>query len=225
MTHARSQFSDAPLPLFDHHHNKGDAHAPPTSDDVRLLAGLLDLSQQTASGLIDRFKGFNRVIAAPVAQLRRDGSLSSSQIQHLKRVEAIGHRMARSDRLLRNVISSWDDLLRYCQVKLAHRSVEELHVLFLDRQNRLIDDTCMASGTIDHVPVYPREILRAAIHCDAAALIVVHNHPSGDTSPSDADKSMTEAIRLGAEAIGITLHDHLIIGMGAPFSFRANSLL
>lgn len=124
----------------------------------------------------------------------------------------------------RPVISSWSRLLDYCQVTYQE-PVEVFHVLFLDRKNRLIDDHCLGRGTVDHVPVYPREILRMAILKQSSAVILVHNHPSGDPTPSESDIEMTNRIIEGGNALGVTVHDHIIVGAGTEISFRAEGLI
>jgi len=125
----------------------------------------------------------------------------------------------------RPLISSWDALLDYCHTTMSHRDTEEFRVLFLDRKNRLIADEAQGRGTVDHVPVYPREIMRRALELSATALILVHNHPSGDPTPSDADIAMTDQVRRAGEHLSVTLHDHLIIGKSCELSFRAEGLL
>jgi DNA repair protein RadC len=146
-------------------------------------------------------------------------------IVELKLAEAMATRLARARVLNRGVISSWDALLDYCHTAMAHRETEHFRVLFLDRKNCLIADEEQGHGTVDHVPVYPREVLRRALELNASALILVHNHPTGDPSPSEADIAMTEQIRRAADAMSITLHDHLIIGKEREASFRTLGLL
>jgi DNA repair protein RadC len=125
----------------------------------------------------------------------------------------------------RHVISSWDAVLDYCHTVMAHRDTEQFRVLFLDRKNVLIADEAQAQGTVDHVPVYPREVVKRALELNASALILVHNHPSGDPTPSEADIQMTNQIDQAAGALGLTLHDHLVIGRSKELSFRAQGLL
>jgi DNA repair protein RadC len=125
----------------------------------------------------------------------------------------------------RQVISSWDALIDYCHTVMSHRETEHFRVLFLDRKNTLIADEEQARGTVDHVPVYPREVVKRALELNASALILVHNHPSGDPTPSSSDIAMTAQIRAAAEALGITLHDHIIVGRSQEQSFRASGLL
>jgi DNA repair protein RadC len=123
------------------------------------------------------------------------------------------------------VLSSWDALLDYCHTTMAHRETEQFRVLFLDRKNVLIADEEQAKGTVDHVPVYPREIVKRALELNASALILVHNHPSGDPTTSEADLSMTMQVQDACQALGLVLHDHLIIGKERELSFRANRYL
>ena len=178
-----------------------------------------------ARALIDRFGDFNRVIAAPVPALKDVRGIGEAVITELKIVEAAAHRMARSRVMARHVVSSWDALLDYCHTVMAHRETEQFRILYLDTKNTLIADEEQARGTIDHVPVYPREVVKRALELNAASLILVHNHPSGDPTPSQADIAMTGQIEAAARALGITVHDHLIIGKSQELSFRAEGLL
>ena len=178
-----------------------------------------------ARALLDTFGDFNAVVSAPERRLSAVAGVGESVITELKLVEAAAHRLARSRVLQRPVVSSWDALLSYCQTTMAHRETEQFRILFLDRKNVLIADEAQARGTVDHVPVYPREVVKRALELNASALILVHNHPSGDPTPSGADIEMTEQIRIAAEALGITLHDHLVIGRSRELSFRAEGLL
>jgi DNA repair protein RadC len=125
----------------------------------------------------------------------------------------------------RQVLSSWNALLEYCQATMAHRDTEQFRLFFLDTKNVLIADEEQAKGTVDHVPVYPREVVKRALELNASALILVHNHPSGDPTPSEADIVMTRKIQDAAEVMGITLHDHLIIGKSCELSFRSEGYL
>lgn len=174
-----------------------------------------------ARRLLDTFGDFNRVITAPVARLMALHGVGEAVVQELKIVEAAAQRMARARVMQRPILSSWDALLDYCHTAMAHRETEQFRILFLDRKNVLIADEEQARGTVDHVPVYPREVVKRALELNASALILVHNHPSGDPTPSDADVAMTHQIQTAAEALGITLHDHLIIGKERELSFRA----
>ncbi|MCC6007156.1 MAG: DNA repair protein RadC [Rhodobacteraceae bacterium] len=178
-----------------------------------------------AKRLIATFGDFNRVLAAPPSALARVQGVGDTVVQELKIVAAAAQRMARARVMDRPVISSWQALLDYCHTAMAHRETEQFRILFLDRKNVLIADEEQASGTVDHVPVYPREVVRRALELNASALILVHNHPSGDPTPSAADISMTDAIRDAAQALGITIHDHLVIGQSREVSFRSEGLL
>ena len=178
-----------------------------------------------ARRLLDTFGDFNRVVAAPAERLRAVPGVGEAVVQELKVVEAAAHRMARSRVLGRPVISSWDAVLDYCHTTMAHRETEQFRILFLDRKNVLIADEEQGRGTVDHVPVYPREVAKRALALNASSLILVHNHPSGDPTPSEADIAMTRRIRDAVDAIGVTLHDHLIIGQSRELSFRSSGLL
>jgi DNA repair protein RadC len=208
--------------------NEGGAQAMP---DYELLELLLFRSiprrdvKPIARELLDTFGDFNRVIAAPVDRLRAVSGIGESVITDLKIIEAAAHRMARSKVMQRHVISSWDAVLDYCHTTMAHRDTEQFRVLFLDRKNVLIADEEQAKGTVDHVPVYPREVVKRALELNASALILVHNHPSGDPTPSESDIQMTAQVNDAAKALGIALHDHLIIGKSTELSFRSEGYL
>ena len=146
-------------------------------------------------------------------------------ICELKIVEAAAQRLAQSRVMQRPVVSSWDALIDYCHTTMAHRETEQFRVLYLDRKNVLIADEEQARGTVDHVPVYPREVVKRALEINASALILVHNHPSGDPTPSPEDIAMTTRVQDAAQALGITLHDHLIVGKSRELSFRSEGLL
>ena len=178
-----------------------------------------------AHALLEQFGDFNGVLSAPVARLGDVPGVGAAVIAELKIVEAAAHRLARSRVLKKHVISSWTQLLDYCRASMGHRETEQFRVLYLDRRNVLIGDEEQARGTVDHVPVYPREVVKRALELNASALILVHNHPSGDPTPSRSDIEMTEKIREAADALGITLHDHLIVGRSTELSFRAEGYL
>ncbi len=179
--------------------------------DVKPLARLL----------LDTFGDLNRVIAAPPARLAAVAGVGEAVVQDLKLIEAVAQRMARARVMHQAVLSSWAALLDYCHTAMAHRETEQFRILFLDRKNVLIADEEQARGTVDHVPVYPREVVKRALELNASALILVHNHPSGDPTPSDADIAMTAQIQDAASVLGLTLHDHLIVGRSREVSFRA----
>ncbi len=178
-----------------------------------------------ARKLIDRFGDFNRVITANRQQLKAIKGVGDAVVTEFKIVEAAAQRLARARAMQRHVISSWDAVLDYCHTTMAHRETEQFRVLFLDKKNTLIADEEQAKGTVDHVPVYPREIVKRALEINASALILVHNHPSGDPTPSKSDFDMTAQVHAACDALGLTLHDHLIIGKETELSFRAQGYL
>ncbi|WP_028028789.1 RadC family protein [Gemmobacter nectariphilus] len=178
-----------------------------------------------AHRLLAEFHDFNGVITAPASRLEALEGVGEAVICELKVIEAAAARLARARVMNRHVLSGWDALLDYCHTTMAHRSTEQFRVLYLDRKNVLIADEEQARGTVDHVPVYPREVVKRALELDASALILVHNHPSGDPTPSDADIVMTHRIRDAAEALSLVLHDHIIVGRSRETSFRAQGYL
>jgi DNA repair protein RadC len=178
-----------------------------------------------ARTLLDTFGDFNRVLSASLDDLQTIDGVGEAVAIELKVVEAAAHRLSRSKVMQRHVVSSWDALLDYCHTTMAHRSTEQFRILFLDTKNTVIADEEQAQGTVDHVPVYPREVVKRALQLNAAAIILVHNHPSGDPTPSQADIQMTKQINAAAQTLHITLHDHLIIGRSCELSFRAEGLL
>lgn len=178
-----------------------------------------------ARELIDKFGDFNHILSAPAHQLQEVSGIGEAVICELKIVEAAAHRLSRARVMQRQVISSWDALLDYCHTTMAHRETEQFRVFYLDRKNILIADEAQASGTVDHVPVYPREVVKRALQLNASALILVHNHPSGDPTPSESDIAMTTRVQAAADALGITLHDHIIIGKSCELSFRSAGYL
>lgn len=206
----------------------GGANAIP---DYELLELILFRSlprcdvKPVAERLLKTFGDFNRVLSAPIPRLTDIRGVGPAVANDLKLVEAAAHRMAQARILQSAVLSSWDALLAYCRTAMAHLETEEFRVLFLDRKNVLIADEAQARGTVDHVPVYPREIIKRALELNASALILVHNHPSGDPTPSQSDREMTAQIESAARALGLTLHDHLVIGKSAEFSFRSAGCL
>jgi DNA repair protein RadC len=183
--------------------------------DVKPLARLL----------LDTFGDFNRVVTAPASRLMAVKGAGEAVVLELKIIEAAAQRMMRARIMQRPVLTSWDALLDYCHTALAHRETECFRILFLDRKNVLIADEEQARGTVDHVPVYPREVVKRALELNASALILVHNHPSGDPTPSQADLDMTAQIQDAAQVLGLILHDHLIVGKSRELSFRAQGYL
>lgn len=192
-----------------------------------LLYGAMPMrdTRHLAEALLTKFGDLPTVIAAPKPKLKQVAGVQDHIVATLKLAEGLISRSTRARLKDRQVLSSWEALLDYCHGTMAHKDVEHLRILFLDRKNQLIVDEDMGRGTIDRVPLYPREIMRKALEHNATALIVVHNHPTGDPTPSDADIALTDKLCDAAEALSITIHEHLIIGCGKEFSFREAGLL
>jgi DNA repair protein RadC len=178
-----------------------------------------------AKALIARFGSFAEVIAAPRERLLEVEGASAAVAAQLKIIEAAARRLAKTRLLGRPALASWSALIDYCAAAMARSQKEEFRVLFLDRKNILIADEVLSTGTIDHTPVYPREIVKRALDHGATAMILVHNHPSGDPTPSKADITMTRDVADAAKALGIVVHDHLIVGRSGHISFKALGLL
>lgn len=178
-----------------------------------------------AKRLIAAFGDLAGVFAAPPARLAEVQGTGDAVIAELKIVEAAAARLARARVLQRPVLGGWDALIDYCTTAMAHRETEQFRVLYLDRKNVLIADETQGEGTVDHVPVYPREVARRALALNASAAILVHNHPSGDVEPSRADIQTTAQVEAALKTVGVVLHDHVIIGRAGATSFRASGLL
>ncbi len=178
-----------------------------------------------AKTLIARFGGFAEVIAAPRARLQEVEGIGEAAVTQLKIVEAAALRLSRAQMLNKPALSSWAALIDYCTAAMARAPHEEFRVLFLDRKNILIADEVQTRGTIDHTPVYPREIVKRALELGASAIILVHNHPSGDPTPSRADIEMTRDVSAAAKALKISVHDHLVVGRSGHASFKSLGLL
>lgn len=178
-----------------------------------------------AKALIARFGTFAEVVAAPVELLAEVKGVGPAIVHDLKLVEQASKRVALGAVKNRQVLGSYNTVVEYCRTAMAFSEIEEFRLLFLDKKNGLIGDEVMQRGTVDHTPVYPREIVRRALQLNASAVILVHNHPSGDPAPSRADIEMTREIVSMAEPLGIMVHDHLIVGRKGHASFRALGLL
>jgi DNA repair protein RadC len=191
-----------------------------------LLAGLLAFSQgmACAPALLQHFPSIGHVVTAEASQLRTLG-LSRREIALLRLVREIACRMARAEIRSRPVLSNWQALIAYLQTAMAYEQIEQFRILFLDRKNSLIADEVQQRGTVNHTPVYPREVMKRALVLNASALIVAHNHPSGDPKPSPDDIEMTRQLKAAANALEVELHDHVVIGHGKHASFRSLGLL
>lgn len=207
---------------------KGGANALP---DYELLELVLFRAipradvKPLAKELLKVFGDFNSVICAPKARLKSISGVGDAVITELKIVEAAAQRLMQARVLDRPVLSSWSALMEYCKVSMAHREIEHFRILFLDKKNRLIADEEQQSGTVDHVPVYPREIVKRALELNASSIIMVHNHPSGDPTPSRADIEMTKQVIMAAQALNIKVHDHIIVGRQIDASFKSLGLM
>jgi DNA repair protein RadC len=178
-----------------------------------------------ARSLLGRFGSFAAVIAAPMQDLRGVEGLGEAGTAALKLVQAAALRLARAEVMDTPVLNNWDRLMSYLNAVMAREKIEQFRVLFLDNRNRLVADEAQARGTVNHTPVYPREVVKRALELHATALILVHNHPSGDPTPSQDDIAMTREVKAAAAALSIVLHDHVIVGNGKWLSFRREGLL
>lgn len=178
-----------------------------------------------AKRLLAEFGDLNGVVAASEHRVSQVEGATDKVYLQLRIADAFAKRMAQAKILEREVVSSWDALIAYCRTAMAHRETEQFRILFLDRKNVIIADEEQAPGTVNHVPVYPREVAKRALELNASALILVHNHPSGDPTPSGPDIEMTEQVYQACLTIGVTIHDHVIIGKQDEVSFRDRGLL
>ena len=177
-----------------------------------------------AKDLVRRFGGYGRVLSAAPGELASAG-LNERAVAMIKLVHESALRLGQAELRQRTVLSSWSRLMEYLRTAMAHEPVEQFRLLLLDRKNALIADEVMARGTVDHAPVYPREVVKRALELGATALILVHNHPSGDPTPSRDDIAMTREIAKAAGALGIAVHDHVIVGRGEPASLKSLGLM
>lgn len=207
------------------------ANGPAALQDYELLELLLFQilprrdTKPVAKALIERFGSFSEALSAPVQLLQEIDGLGPKAVSDIKVVLAVAQRFAKDGLRENPILGSASTLIDYCRSQMAFEAREQFRILFLDKKNRLIADEVQQVGTVDHTPVYPREVIRRSLELSATALILVHNHPSGDPSPSSADVQMTRAIADIATPLGITLHDHIIIGRQGHASLRAMKLL
>jgi DNA repair protein RadC len=178
-----------------------------------------------AKALIARFGSFAEVIGARPQRLMETPGVGEAVATEIKIIESAARRFARGAIQDRPVLDSWRNVIDYCRTAMAFADREEFRILFLDKRNCLISDEIQGSGTIDHTPVYPREIVRRALELASTSVILVHNHPSGDPTPSSADIRMTQEIVNIAKPLGIVLHDHIVVGRNGHASFRGLKLI
>jgi DNA repair protein RadC len=194
--------------------------------ELKLLTGLLAYSQgsERAGALLRRFTSIGHVVSAEPQQLE-DLGLTTGDVELLRLVKGAACLMAKAQVPERLTIGNWQALIEYLQTAMAYEQSEHLRILFLDGKNHLIADEVHQRGTVDHIPVYPREVVKRALLLNASALIVAHNHPSGDPTPSRDDIEMTGRLKEAAEALELRLHDHIVIGYTKHMSFRSAGLL
>ena len=178
-----------------------------------------------AKDLLAKFGSFAETIAANPLRLAEVEGMTPGAVAEFAIVEAAAHRLARGVAKKRLALGSWKEVVDYCRARMAYAEREEFRVLFLDRKNGLIADEALSQGTVDHAPVYPREVVRRALELSASALLLVHNHPSGDPTPSNQDVKMTLEIIAVAKPLGVTVHDHVIVGRQGHVSLRGEDLI
>jgi len=178
-----------------------------------------------AKSLIKTFGSFAEAVHAPETRLREVKGVGDKTITQLKLIAAAAQRISKGQLKQRTLLSSWDDVIAHCRTSLAFADKEQFCILFLDKRNQLISEEVQQTGTVDHTPVYPREVIKRALELSATALILVHNHPSGDPSPSQADVQMTKAIIDIAAPLGIAVHDHIIVGRNGHASLKGLKLI
>ena len=178
-----------------------------------------------AKALLTRFGSFSEVVAAPEALLLEVEGVGEAVALHLKVIQAAAQRFARDPLRQRPLLDSWAAVIDYCRAAMAYEAVEQFRIIFLDKKNMLIADELQQSGTVDHTPVYPREVVKRALELSATAIILVHNHPSGDPTPSRADIQMTRTLVDVAKPLGIAVHDHIIVGKSGHASFKGLKLI
>ncbi|MFN3132742.1 RadC family protein [Roseibium sp.] len=178
-----------------------------------------------AKALLKRFGSFSAVLSAPRPRLKEIKGLSDNSIDTLHAIHAAIARFHTAELRERELLDSWSKVMDYLQARMAMSEVEQFRVLFLDKKNGLIADELQQTGTVDHTPVYPREVVRRALEHGATAIILVHNHPSGDPTPSRADIQMTRQLVDIAKPLGIEIHDHIIVGLRSQVSFKGLQLI
>jgi DNA repair protein RadC len=222
---------EAPAPLYTGHRQrlrerfrKGGADALPDYELLELLLFRAIPRRDTkdiAKRLIARFGSFAEVVNATEAQLREVSEVGEAVITELKLTRAAALRLIKAEILERPALSSWSQVLDYLRAAQGFEQREQFRILFLDKRNRLIADEVQGQGTVDHTPVYVREVVKRALELSASAIILVHNHPSGDPTPSRADIDMTRMIVEAAKPLGVAVHDHIIVGKGKHASLKS----
>lgn len=178
-----------------------------------------------AKTLLAKYGGFAEVLSADANVLMKEKGVGEGAAVSLKVVQAAALRLLADKIKDRPILDAWSKLLDYCYASMAHERTEQFRILFLDTRNRLIQDEVQQQGTVNHTPVYPREVVKRGIELGASALIIIHNHPSGDPTPSDMDIEMTRQVGEAAKAVGLILHDHIIVGRDGYVSFKSKGLM
>lgn len=231
----QGSFFEAPMPSYSGHRQRlrerFKTGGPDALPDYELLELLLFRAiprrdtKELAKRLIARFGSFAEVINAPEHRLSEVKDVGEAVITELKIVRAAALRLMRGEIIKRPALSSWNQVLDYCRAAMGFETREQFRILFLDKRNQLITDEVQQEGTVDHTPVYVREVVKRALELSATALVLVHNHPSGDPTPSRADIDMTKQIIEAARPLGITIHDHIIVGREGHVSLRGLRLI
>jgi DNA repair protein RadC len=204
---------------------------PDALSDYELLEMVLFTAQPRrdmkplAKSLLKKFGSFAEVVHAPETLLLEVDGIGEASINQLRLIAAAASRIAKGQLQQRTLLSSWNDVIAYCRTSMAFADKEQFRLLFLDKRNQLIADEVQQVGTVDHTPVYPREVIKRALELSATAIILVHNHPSGDPTPSQADIQMTRAIIDIATPLGISVHDHIIVGRNGHASLKGLKLI
>ncbi len=225
----------AGLPLHTGHRERlrdrfrqGGAEAMPDYELLELILFRAIPRRDTkdlAKRLIARFGSFAEVVSAPEPRLREVKGAGDSVVTELKLVRAAALRLMHGEIRQKPVLSSWSQVIEYCRAAQGHEEREQFRILFLDKKNQLIADEVQGRGTVDHTPVYVREVVKRALELAATAIVLVHNHPSGDPTPSRADIDMTKMIVDAARPLGVVVHDHIIVGRHGHASFKALRLI
>ncbi len=182
-------------------------------------------TKTTAKRLLERFGSFAEVINAPPERLKEIPDVGDAVVTQLKIIRAAALRLMQGSLLQKPVLSTWNAVIDYCRAAMGFEVREQFRILFLDKKNRLIADEVQQQGTVDHTPVYVREVVKRALELSASAIILVHNHPSGDPMPSSADIAMTQQVIQAAKPLGVSVHDHIIVGRQGHVSFRGQRLI
>jgi DNA repair protein RadC len=232
---ARSATDDAPTPHYHEHRTRLRKRFADSGPDALADYELLELllfrviprrdTKPLAKALIARFGDFAAVLGAETARIAEVPGAGAAVALEIKAIQAALERASRIESRRKPHIGSWSKLIDYCRLAMQHETREQFRVLFLDVKNQMIADEVLGEGTIDHAPVYPREIVRRALELRASGVILVHNHPSGDPKPSGADAAITRDVVAAAEALGLRVHDHLVIGRHGHASLRALGLM